>query len=77
MKDSDFIFDCVHLLIYKCHKIIFKRSGSNRESPNWIENKNAGINPINKKDNHYFQYAVTVVLNHEEMKKALQRIKTN
>ena len=29
----------------------------------------ATINPINKKDNKCFQYAVTVALNHEEMKK--------
>ena len=24
MRSSDFIFDCVHLLFYKCHKINFK-----------------------------------------------------
>ena len=29
---------------------------------------------INKKDNKCFQYAVTVVLNHEEIKKDWQRI---
>ena len=27
------------------------------------------INPINKKYNKYFQYAVTVALNHKELKK--------
>ena len=32
------------------------------------------INPINKKDNKYFQNAVTVALNYEEMKKDPQRI---
>ena len=26
MGSSDFIFDCVHLLYYKCHKINLKRS---------------------------------------------------
>ena len=25
MGSSDFIFDCVHLLYYKCHKIHLKR----------------------------------------------------
>ena len=30
--------------------------------------------PINKKDKKCFQYAVTVVLNHEEIKKNPQRI---
>ena len=24
MRSSDLIFDCVHLLFYKCHKINFK-----------------------------------------------------
>ena len=28
IKESDFIFDSVQLLYYKCHKINFKRSGS-------------------------------------------------
>ena len=28
MKGSDFIFDCVHLLYYKCHEINLNRSGS-------------------------------------------------
>ena len=27
MRGSDFIFDSVQLLYYKCHKIIFKRGG--------------------------------------------------
>ena len=36
--------------------------------------KKATINPINKKDNKCFEYAVTVVLNHEEIKKNPQRI---
>ena len=27
MGGSDFIFDCVHLLYYKCHKISFQRDG--------------------------------------------------
>ena len=26
MGSSDFIFDCVHLLYYECHKINLKRS---------------------------------------------------
>ena len=38
------------------------------------KNEKATINPINKKDNKCFQYAVTISLNHEEIKKDLQRI---
>ena len=39
------------------------------DSPDWIKNKKVTINPVNKKDNKCFQYAVTVMLNHEEIKK--------
>ena len=50
------------------------RGGSYTDSPDWIKNKKATINPINKKDNKCFQYLVTVALNHEEIGKALERI---
>ena len=36
--------------------------------------KKATINPINKEDNKCFQYTVTTALNHEEIKKDLQKI---
>ena len=36
----------------------------------------ATINPINKKDNKYFQYAVTIVLSYEEIKKDPKGITT-
>ena len=38
------------------------------------KNKKATINPINKKDNKRFQYAVTVPLSYEEITKDLPRI---
>ena len=41
------------------------------------KNKNATINPINKKDNNCFQYIVTVALNQEEIKKNSQKITKN
>ena len=34
----------------------------------------AKINPINKKDNKCFQYALTVALNHDEIGKNPERI---
>ena len=49
MRGSDFIFDCVNLLYYKCHKINFKLGGSYIDSRDSIKNKEATINPINKK----------------------------
>ena len=33
MRGSDFIFDCVNLLVYKCHKTNFKQGGSHLDSP--------------------------------------------
>ena len=48
------------------------RDGSYRDSPNWIKKRT--INSINKKDNKYFQYAVVLAWNHEEIKKDPQRI---
>ena len=44
------------------------------DSPYWIKNRKATINPINKKDNKYFQHGITVALNHNEIKKDQQRI---
>ena len=55
MRGSDFIFDCVYLLFYKCNKINFKRGESYVNSPDWIKNKKATINPINEKDSKCFQ----------------------
>ena len=49
MRGIDFIFDCVLLLRYKCHKINFKQGGSYVDSPDWIKDKKATINSINKK----------------------------
>ena len=68
IKGSKFIFDYVHLLYHKCHKIDLNHDRSYIDSPGWIKNKKASINPINKKDNKCFQYAVTGALNHEKIK---------
>ena len=51
------------------------RGVSYTNSPDWIKNKKATINPINKKDNECFQYAVTVALNYEKNKKRSSKIK--
>ena len=61
-------------MYYRYHKINFNRGGSYVDSPDWIKNKKAAIKPINKKDSKCFQHAVTVALNHEEIKKDPQRI---
>ena len=52
------------LLYYKCQKIKPNLGGSYIDSPD--KKKEKTINPINKKDDKCFQYAVTVELNHEK-----------
>ena len=39
MKDSDFVFDYVHLLHYKCHEINPNHTERYIDSPDWIKNK--------------------------------------
>ena len=55
---SGFAFESVELMDYKLHKTSLKRSRSYIESPAWLKNKGARINPRNKKDNKCFQYAL-------------------
>ena len=64
MKGSEFIRDSVDLLYYQLQKTSLKRTGSSYiDSPKWLKNKKATINPKNNDDN-CFQYALTVALNH-------------
>ena len=74
MRGSEFVFYGINLLHYDPNKISLSRGGSHIKSPDWIENKKATINPQNKKDDKCFQYALTVALNHEKIKRDRQRI---
>ena len=67
MRESDFIFDSVQFMYYKCHKVNFKCGGSYIDSPDWIKKKKATRNPKNT-DNKCFQFAATVALNYEQIK---------
>ena len=73
MKGSELVINYVHLLYCKCHNINSNRGGSYIDSPDWIKNKKAATNPINKKDNKCFQYDVTVAINYEEIKENVLR----
>ena len=72
IEGSEFVFNYVHLLYYKCHKINPNCGGSYIDSPNWIKNRKATVITINKKDNKLFQYAVKDAFYHEGIKKDLQ-----
>ena len=67
MRGTEFIFDSVQMIQYKCHSIDFRRGGSYFDTPDWIKKKKATINPKNK-DDKCLEYVVTVALNYEEIK---------
>ena len=73
MKGSEFVFDSVDSFYYRLHKISLNRGSSYTDSPKWLKNKKATINPKNN-DDKCFQYAITVALNHEQIKSHSERI---
>ena len=68
MRGSQFVFDSIDLLCYKLHKISLNRGGSYIDSPKWLKNKKATVNPKTNNDK-CFQYALTVGLNYQNIKK--------
>ena len=73
MKGLDFEFDGVNFLYYDFNKISINRGGSYIETPKWLKDKKPTINPINN-DYKCFQYAVTLALNLDKIRKNPQRI---
>ena len=73
MRGSEFVYDRVDVFYYNLNKVSLSRGGSYIDSPKWLKNKKATINPKNK-DDKCFQYAFTVALNYEKIKKDPQRI---
>ena len=71
IRGSEFVPDSIDLLYYHLQKIGLKRGGSYIDSPEWLKNKKATINPKNNDDN-CFQYALTVALNHQNIGKTLK-----
>ena len=60
IRGNEFIRYSVGLLYYYLQKIGFKRGGSYIDSPEWLKNKRATINPKNN-DDSCFQYALKVI----------------
>ena len=54
-------------------ELCISRGGSYIDSPKWLKNKKATINPKNE-DDKCFHYALTVALNHEQIKNNPERI---
>ena len=49
MRGSNFIFDSVQLMYYKCHKVNFKPGSSYIGSPDWTRKKKSTINNTDEK----------------------------
>ena len=73
IEGSEFVFDSVDLLYYKLYKISLNRGKSCIDSPKWLKNKEATINPKNN-DDKCFQYASTVALSYRNIKNNPEKI---
>ena len=73
MRGSEFVYDSADSLYYNLNKISLSRGGSGIDSPEWLKNKKATINPKNDND-ECFQYALTVALNYQNIKNNPERI---
>ena len=68
MKGSNFEFDGGNFLHYDFNKTSINRGGSYIDSPKLLKDKKSIINPKNN-DNKCFQYAITLALNLDKIKK--------
>ena len=67
-KYFEFIFDSVDLLYYNLQKTNLNKKGSSYiDSPEWLKNKKAKINPKTN-DNNYIQYVLIATLNYQNIK---------
>ena len=73
MRGSEFEFDGVNFLYYDFNKISINRGGSYIDSPKWLKDKKSTINRKNN-DHKCFQYAATLALKLDKIKKDPQRI---
>ena len=55
MRGSEFVFGSVDLLYYHLQRISLKKGESYVESPKWLKDKGATINPKNNNNNKCFQ----------------------
>ena len=73
MRGSKFIFDSADSLYYNLNKTSLSRGGPYIDSPKWLKNKKATINPKNN-DDKCFQYGLTVALNYQNIKNNPEKI---
>ena len=73
IRGSELEFDGVNFLYFDFNKTSINRDGSYIDSPKWLKDKKSTKNPKNN-DDKCFQYAVTLALNLDKIKKDLQRV---
>ena len=73
MKGSDFIFNGINYLYIDLNRITISKGGFYIDSLKWLKDKKCTINQKNN-DNKCFQYATTLALNFNDIKKDRQRI---
>ena len=69
MRNSAILFDFVHWLYYKCHRINFNCDGSYIDFFDWIKNKKTTINSISKKYNNHCDSGVKLWRNNKDPKR--------
>ena len=72
-EDQSLNLDGINFLYYDFNKTSINRGGSYIDSPKWLKGKKSTINPKNN-DDKCFQYAVTLALNLDKIKKDPQRV---
>ena len=73
MRGSNFVFNGINYFFYNFNRVSISKGGSYIESPKWLKDKISTINQKNN-DNKCFQYATTLALNFNNIKKDPQRI---
>ena len=73
IRASDFVFNSVKLMHYKCHKVNYKRGGSYNDSLDLMKNKKATVNP-NSKDNKCLKCAANVPLDYKETESHTEKV---
>ena len=74
LRGSNFIFSSVDLSYLQVIKINFKKVGTYIETPKWLSNKKAIINPYNIDDNFCFAWSIIISMHYNEINRDHNRI---
>ena len=73
-ESSSFVYESVEECNIHIHKIDLRRGASFIDTPEWLKNKKATINPQNTNNAYCFTYAIAIALFHEALGKNPGRI---